>query len=89
VVEATTILFLGKVHKPPSNYHQIDNVPPKLSIVTMSPLNYQNIVNDPLNDETTLSKKKILKLLKKKLKKKNLKIQRVENEKLKKQNLFI
>jgi hypothetical protein len=39
--------------------------------VTISPSNYQNIVNVPPNDETTLSKR-ILKLLKKyiKLKKK-------------------
>jgi hypothetical protein len=29
--------FLGKVHILPSNYHPIDNVLPKLSIVTMSP----------------------------------------------------
>jgi hypothetical protein len=70
----------GKVYKPPSNYHQIDNVPLKLSIVTMSPLNYQNIVNVHLNDETALNKK-ILKLLerKHKTKKKLKKIQRVEN----------
>jgi hypothetical protein len=32
----------------PSNYHPIDNVPLKLSIVTMFPPNYQNIVNVPL-----------------------------------------
>jgi hypothetical protein len=47
----------------------------------MSPLNYQNIVNVPPNDETTLNKK-ILKLLEKKkhkTKKKLKKIQRVEN----------
>jgi hypothetical protein len=47
----------------------------------MSPPNYQNIVNVPLNDETTLSKKKyILKLLEKNIKPKKIKkIQRVEN----------
>jgi hypothetical protein len=32
----------------------------------MFPPNYQNIVNVPLNDETTSVKKKILKLLEKK-----------------------
>jgi hypothetical protein len=48
----------------------------------MSPPNYQNIVNVPLNDETTLSKKNIyiLKLLEKNIKPKKIKkIQRVEN----------
>jgi hypothetical protein len=39
----------GKVHIPPSNYHPIDNVPPKLSIVTMSPPNYQTNDNVPPN----------------------------------------
>jgi hypothetical protein len=70
------IKLLGKVHKPPSNYHQIDNVTSKLSIVTMSPLNYQNIVNIPSNDETTLNKNFF---------KKNTKISR-EKHKTKKKN---
>jgi hypothetical protein len=48
---------MGKIHKPPSNYHQIDNIPPKLSIVTMSLTNYQNIVNVLPNDETKKLKK--------------------------------
>jgi hypothetical protein len=45
----------------PLNYHQIDNVSPKLSIVTMSPPppktpKRPKIVNVSPNDETTLSK---------------------------------
>jgi hypothetical protein len=39
----------------------------------MSPLNYQNIVNVPSNDETILSKKKKQKLLKKNIKHKTKK----------------
>jgi hypothetical protein len=52
---------LEKVHKPPSNYHQIDNIPHKLP---------KHCQSSP-NDETTI-KKKILKLLEKthKIKKK-------------------
>jgi hypothetical protein len=66
----------------------IDNVPPKLSIVTISPSNYQNIGNISLNDETTLSKKntktskKNIKL-KKKLKKKNQKGGKLKKKKKK------
>jgi hypothetical protein len=58
------------VYRPLSNYHKIDNVPPKFLIVTMSPSNYQNIVNDPPNDETTLSKKNT------KTSKKNIKLKK-------------
>jgi hypothetical protein len=47
---------LGKVHALPSNYYSIDNIFLKLSIITMSLSNYQNIVNIPFNNKTTLSK---------------------------------
>jgi hypothetical protein len=35
----------------PSNYHLIDNVPPKLLIGTMSSPNYQKVVNDPQEND--------------------------------------
>jgi hypothetical protein len=57
--------FFWKVHKLPLNYLQIDNVSSKLLIVTMSPSNYQNIVNIPQMTKLP-SVKKILKLLEKK-----------------------
>jgi hypothetical protein len=62
----TLLTFEKKSTNSPSNYYQIDNIFQKLSIVIMFPPNYQNIVNVPLNDETTSVKKKILKLLEKK-----------------------
>jgi hypothetical protein len=37
----------GKIYISPSNYHPIDNVPSKLSIMTMFLSNYQNIINVP------------------------------------------
>jgi hypothetical protein len=74
------LLLREKSTNPPSNYHQIDNVPPKLSIVTMSPPNYQNIVNDPSMTKLPSIKKNTKTSRKKhKSKKKKKKIQRVEN----------
>jgi hypothetical protein len=60
---------VGSPHTP-SNYYQIDNVPSKPSIVTISPQTTK-IVNVPLNDETTLNKEKNIKLKKKKKLKEN------------------
>lgn len=62
--------LLGKVYTPPSNYHIIDNIPPKFSIVTMSLTNYKklsiflSIMKLPL----VKTKKKNTKLLKKNIK---------------------
>jgi hypothetical protein len=36
------IIFLGKVHLTPSNYHSNDNLPLKQSIATIYPPNYQS-----------------------------------------------
>jgi hypothetical protein len=68
VALAGDLALYGKVHIPPSNYHPIDNVPPKLSIVTMSPPNYQTNDNVPPKDENTLNKIKNNNFFKKKLK---------------------
>jgi hypothetical protein len=80
------IIIKEKVHKPPSNYHQIDNVPLKLSIVTISPPNYQNIVNDPSmtklpsikkNTKTSRKNIKVKKKIKKNPKGGKLKIKKI------------
>jgi hypothetical protein len=52
-----SFFFFLESPQTPLNYHQIDNVSSKFLIVTMFLPNYQNIVNVPPNDETTLNKK--------------------------------
>jgi len=51
--------FMGKVHITPSNYHIIVKVPPKLLIVSMSPLKLPKNINVPL-----MTKMPFIKLLK-------------------------
>jgi hypothetical protein len=70
------VKILGKVHKPPLNYHQIDNVLSKLLIVTMSPQTTKTLSTFPPMTKL-LSVKKILKLLKKK----NIKLKKLKKSK--------